>query len=109
MLANSARDVVLVVLDALVGVLQCLRLEWWFANQESVEDTPNGPDIDLVAVTFFSEHLRSNVVRCSTKRPFTFAIKKFFRCQTEVSDFDLHFVVEKDIAQFQVAMDDLLK
>lgn len=45
--AHAGRDVVLVALDARIGVLQRLRLEGGLPHQQRVQDATQRPNIDL--------------------------------------------------------------
>jgi hypothetical protein len=58
-------------------------------------------------VSLFSfEHFWCNIIRSATNGPFPFAIKLKFGRQTKITDFDLHLVIEKEVAQFEISVDD---
>ena len=42
-----------IILDVLVGLLNCIVLKGWFAEQQGVHDDSNRPDINLVAMPLF--------------------------------------------------------
>ena len=52
------------------------------------------------------KHFRCDVVWRSTDRSLAFALEFQFSCQSEISYFYLHFLIEEQIPEFKVAMDD---
>ena len=80
---------IFVLLDSGVSVLQCLSLERRLADQQRVEDTTDGPDVDLVTVTSLAKNLRCDVIRGSAQRSLPFTVKFNVRGQPKITDFDL--------------------
>lgn len=120
---------IFVVLDSGVGVFQRLSLEGRLADQQRVHDAAQRPDVHFEAVAFLSQHLRRDVVRGAAERAFAFALVVHLGGQTEIADFDLprekmffqsprgrttsdciylHGIVQENVAQLQIAMDDLV-
>lgn len=101
--------------------LQALRLERWLADEKCIQNAANRPDIHFVRVTSLGQHLGCNVVRRAAECPageirrfsdernslFAFSIIVQFRCQSKIADFHFHLLVQEQIAQFQVAVNDL--
>lgn len=52
------------------------------------------------------QYLRGDVVRGSTDGPLFLAFEFQFGGQTKISNLDLHFFVQEEIAQFHVSVDD---
>jgi len=66
--AHLGGDVVLVGLDALVGLLERLRLEGRLADEQREQDAAQGPGVHLVAVALLVQHLGRDVVRRAAQR-----------------------------------------
>ena len=104
------REVVGVHTNTLVGGLDISGLEWRLANDQSVDDNADGPDVDLVLVTLLTfEHLRRNIVRSTADSALSLAIELQFGSQTEVTDLDFHFVVNEEIAELQITVDHAMR
>ncbi len=82
--------VVLVPLDARVGVLERLRLEGRLAHQQRVQDTPQRPDVHLVAVALLAQHLWGDVVRGAAQGPLALPVVVNPGGEAEVAE--LHLV-----------------
>ena len=80
---------VLIPLDPGVCVLESLRFEGRLPHEQCVEDAADRPDVNLEAVTLLAQHLWSNVVGGTAKRPLPLAIGLDAGGEAEVSDFDL--------------------
>lgn len=57
---------------------------------------------------FAFKDLRCDVVGCSTDRPLPIAIKLELGSQTKVTDLDLHFVIDEQVAELETGVKDLL-
>jgi hypothetical protein len=47
------------------------------------------------------------VIGCSAHGPFSFLLKLEFSGQSEISHFEVHVPIQKDVGHFEVAMDDV--
>lgn len=91
-----------------VSIFQALCFEWWLAHQESIHDAANRPDVNFIRVTFLVQYFWCNVVRCSAKSFLSFAFV-FDACgETEISNLYVKLIVEEQIAQLQIAMNNLI-
>ena len=107
---SRLREAVGVHTDALVGRLHIGRLEGRLTDDERVDDDADGPDVDLVRVALLAfEHLGSDIVRSTANSALALAIKLELGSEAEVTDFDLHLVVEEEVAEFEVTMDDSVR
>lgn len=96
------------VFDALVGRVGVFGLEGRNAEIQSVEDDANAPDIDLEMIAATIKHLWRDVVGGATDCPFTLIGELQFGGQSKISYLDVEFAVDKDVAEFEVAVDDAL-
>ena len=104
---HRLRERVIVHPNALVGCLDVIGLEWRLANDKSVDDDAQRPDVDLVRVTLLAlQHLGSNIVRSTANGSLALAVELELRSKTEVTYLDLHLVVEEQVTQLKVTMDD---
>ena len=76
---------IFVLLDLCVCVLQRLSFERGLANQESVKNATHRPDVDLEAVTLFTENLWCDVIRGSTQGSLSLTIKVNAGRQSEIA------------------------
>lgn len=53
---------------------------------------------------FALKDLRGNIVRCTANSTLSFAIKLKFSGETEISDFDLHPIVEEQVTKLQISV-----
>lgn len=98
---------VLVSLDSSVRGFDISGLEWRFAYNQGVDNDAERPDVDLIAVACSAlKHFRSYVVGSSANGPLLLAFKIEFGCQAEVSKLNKHFVIQKQVAQFEITVDD---
>lgn len=58
--AHFEGNVVFVRADSFVSIFQSLSLKRGLAHQECVHDASNGPDVDLITVAFFCQHLETS-------------------------------------------------
>ena len=102
-------EIIRVHSDPLVGSLDVRRLKGWLANDESVNDDTDGPDIHLIRVTLLAlEHLRSDIVGSTANGALSLTIELKLGGETEIADLDLHLVVEEEVTQLQISMDDAM-
>lgn len=61
-----------------------------------------------MSVRYVEQHLRRNIIRCSTNRllPLTRILDQ--RCESKVSHLDIHVAVKEEIAELQIAVDHLV-
>ena len=97
--------------DSLVDGLDVLGLEGRAADDESVEDDADGPRVDLeaVAIRLVEQHLGRDVVGRAADRLLALAGDLDERGEPEVADLDVHVLVEEDVAELEVAVDDLVR
>ena len=100
------RERILVPFDSSVRGLDVRRLERRLADDQRVHDYAQGPDVDFVRVACPTlQHFRCDVVGCSANGPLLLAIKIELGGKTEVSQLDLHLVVEEQVAELEVSVD----
>lgn len=98
---------VVVKTNSFVGGFDVGRFEGRLANDQSIDDNTQRPDVYLVGVTALTfEHLWRDVVGCTANSSLFLAIEVQFRRQSKVAKFYLHLVVQKQVSEFQVAMND---
>ena len=61
----------------------------------------------MAALAF--EDLRGDIVRRTANRALLLTIKVELRGKAEVAQFDLHLVVEEEVAEFEVTVDDSVR
>lgn len=99
-----------VLADAPVSCFHVGRLERRFPNNERVDDDAQRPNIHLVRVAALAfEDLGGDIVRRTANRALLLAIKVKLRGKAEVTQLDLHLVVEEEVAEFEVTMDDSVR
>lgn len=104
---NVLWERVLVSLDSSVRGFHISGLEWRLAYNQGVDDDSEGPDVDLIAVACPAlQHFRSDVVGSSANGPLLLAFKIEFGCEAKVSKLNKHFVIQKEVAQFEITVDD---
>lgn len=96
--------------NALVDSLDILRLERRLPNDECIENDTDRPSVHLetVSVCYIEQHLRRNIIRCSTDRllPLTRILDQ---CRKpKVSHLNIHVPVKEEIAELQVTVDHLV-
>ena len=91
---NVIREVICVHSNSLVRCLDIRCLERRFSNDQRVNYHTYGPDVNLVRVTLLAfEDLRGDIVWSTTNSALPLTIELEFRCETKISDLDLHLVV----------------
>ena len=99
-----------VLADAPVSCFHVGCLERRFSNNERVDDDAQRPNIHLVRVAALAfEDLGGDIVRRTADRALLLAIKVKLRGKAEVTQLDLHLVVEEEVAEFEVTMDDSVR
>ena len=101
------REAVGVHSNALICSLNIACLKGRLADDQSVNNDTDRPDIDLIGVTLLAlKHLRSDIVRSTANGALALSVELEFRGETEVTDLDFHLVVQEEVTQLQVTMDD---
>lgn len=104
------REGVIVLLNAVVGGLHISGLKRRLANNQCVNDHAQRPDVNFVAVSAFSfQHLGSDVVGRAANCSLPFSIEVDLGCEAEITDLDLHLVVDEEVAEFEVTVDDSVR
>ena len=104
---DVVRERIAVLADAPVSCLHVGRLERRFSNNERVDYDAQRPNIHLVRVAALAfEDLGGDIVRRTANRALLLTIKVKLRGKAKVAQFDLHLVVEEEVAEFEVTMDD---
>mmetsp|Transcript_63556 Transcript_63556/g.150595 ORF Transcript_63556/g.150595 Transcript_63556/m.150595 type:complete len:225 (-) Transcript_63556:651-1325(-) len=92
------------------ALLVCVRHERREASQQDVEDDPHTPHVCSEAITFLSNHLRSNVARRAAHVVQNCA--RFADCrETKVSDLDDcvgRIVSQEEVLGLEITMNDVL-
>ena len=97
---------ILIAFDSIVGGLHISCFEWRLANNQRINDNSQGPNIDFVGVASSTfEHFRSDIVGCTANSSFLFAVEIEFGGESEISQLNHHFIVDKQVTQLQVSMD----
>jgi len=109
---NVARKAVLVVQNALVRALDVFGLVGRFANEHRVQDDAHGPDVDFEGVSPLGfvalNDFGCNVVGRPANGFALFVLVLDARREPEVTHFDVHVAVEKQVAEFEIAVNDVL-
>lgn len=96
-------------LDLFVGLLYVLRLERRTSIQHCVENHADRPVINFVAMAAVRiEHLGRQVVGRAADCFLFFTWVENLGSESEVADFKLHALGEKEIAEFEVSVDNFL-
>lgn len=103
---NVRGEYVSITLDVLISLLYCVVLKGWFAKEECIHDDSDRPNIYLVRMSLLLEDLWSNIVGSTTDCFLDVPFVANARGQPEVAYLGVHLVVDKNVAQLQVAMDD---
>ena len=107
---DVVRERIAVLADAPVSCLHVGRLERRFSNNERVDYDAQRPNIHLVRVAALAfEDLGGDIVRRTANRALLLTIKVKLRGKAKVAQFDLHLVVEEEVAEFEVTMDDSVR
>lgn len=90
---------VLIPLDSSVCGFDISGFERRFAYNQSVDDNSKRPDVNLIRMPSSSfQNLWSNVVWCSANGSFLLSVKVELGRKSEVSKFDLHFIIQKEVS-----------
>ena len=107
---DVVRERIAVLADAPVSCLHVGRLERRFSNNERVDYDAQRPNIHLVRVAALAfEDLGGDIVWRTANRALLLTIKVKLRGKAKVAQFDLHLVVEEEVAEFEVTMDDSVR
>ena len=100
-------EVVLVSFDARVSGFNVSRLERWLADDECVDNDAKRPDIDLVGVAYAAlKDLRRDVIGRATDGALLLTLEVELGCQSKVAQLDLHFFVDEEVSELDIAMND---
>lgn len=99
---------IVAILYLLVCCIGVFSLKGRDPKVKSVEYDSDAPNIHLEMVPLSLQHLRSDVIRCPTDRPLTLPLELQLRRQSEIPNFDIELSIYKDIAQFEVPVNDPL-
>ena len=95
--------------NSLVCRLYVRSLKGRLADNQRIDDDTDRPNVDFVRVTLFTfQHFGRNIVRGTTDGTLALTIELEFRCQTEITDLHLHFVVEEEVSKLQISVDDAM-
>ena len=97
---------IVAVFYSFVGLFHCLCLEWRFSYQQGVEYYAQGPDIGLEAVAGLCQYLWGDVVGSTAGGVPSISGMDQFSTEAEITNFNLHFMIEEDVAQFDISMHD---
>lgn len=101
---------VLACFDALVDLLDVARLEGGFPHQQRVQYHAERPDVYLERVAFrLVKDLRCNVVRRATDGFLPFVLRLELRGEPKVAHLQMHLRRQKQVRQFEIAVDDVLR
>ena len=94
----------------LVNGFNLFRLEGRATNDEGVQNDTNGPGVhfEAVAVCSVEEYFWGDVVRRTTDGLLAFAGILYQSSKSEISDFDIHASVQKQVPKFEVTVNDLV-
>jgi len=94
-------------LDSPVGRFDIRSFERRLADNESVNNYTEGPQIDLIGVSCFAfQDLRGDIVRSTANGSFLFTIEIKFGCKPKISNFYFHLLTEEEVAELQVSVND---
>ncbi len=101
---------ILVEFDSFVCTFDIRGLKRRSANQQSVKNNSNAPNVNFIRMSrSAAQDLRSNVVGSSTNCSLSFPVKHNFRGKSKVSYFHFHLVFQKQVSQLQISMNNLLR
>ena len=104
------RELVLIHSDSLVGGLYVIGFEWRLTDNEGVDDNTKRPDINLIRMALLSfENLRSDIVGSTTNGSFPLTIELELGGKTEITNLDLHLVVEEKVAELEISVNDPMR
>lgn len=58
---------------------------------------------------FAFKNLGCDIIWGTTNRPFSLSVKFELGCETKISNFDFHLVVEEKISKLEISMDDSMR
>lgn len=100
----------MVSFDSAICRFDISRFKGRLADYQSVDDDSQRPDVDFIRMARPSfQDLRCDVVWRTANSSLFLPVEIEFCGKTEVSKFDLHFLVDEKIAQLQVSVDDAVR
>lgn len=94
--------------DLLVGGLDFWGFKWRLADKLSVNDDSHRPDVDLIRMSLSLQNFWSDIVGRAANGLLLFLVELQPSSQSEVTKFDFHVLVQKEISEFQISVDDLV-
>ena len=95
--------------NSLISRFDVRSLKGRLADNQRIDDDTDRPNVDFVRVTLFAfQHFGRNIVRGTADGTLALTIELEFRGQTEITDFDLHFVVQEEVTELQISVDDAM-
>lgn len=89
------------ILDVLVQLFTVLRVEGWKTDQHLVDDRSKRPPVRRLAMTLSLQHLRGQVLGCSTKRLGLAVASDSHLGETKIGQLDVACTVYKHVLWFQ--------
>lgn len=103
------REVEFTTLDPQVSLFDVTGLKGRRANEHGVDDYAEGPDIHLIRVPSATlKDLRGNIIWCATNSSLFLALVLETGGKPEIADLNLHFFGEKQVAELEVPVDDVV-
>ena len=102
---NLLGKLIAALLDSAISLVYSLSLERWLSNEQREEDDPERPNINFKPMASLGQDLRSNVIGRSAGGESSLAVMIHLGAESEVPNFDLHLVVEENIAKLDIPMD----
>lgn len=96
------------VLDLFVRILDILRFERRPPINQCIDNYSEAPNVNFVAMPLRLQYLRRDIVGSSTNGFLFLPIEINLGRQSEIPNFDAHIFIEKEVAQLEVSMYDLL-
>jgi hypothetical protein len=102
-------EAVLVASNSLIGCLDIVSFKWRLADNKSVNNDSQGPDINLVRMSLFAlKNFWRNIVGSTADGSFALSIELKLGGETEISHFDFHLVVKEKVTEFQISMNNAM-
>ena len=96
------------VFDSSVCLFNGLGLEGWFADENGVEYDAQSPNIGLKTMPGLCKDFRGDVVGGATGGKPSISWMGQLSTKSKITNFNLHLIIQKNIAQFDISVDDPL-
>ena len=104
------RERIAILSDAPVRGFHIGGLEGRLAYDQRVNYHSQRPDVDLVGVAGLAfEDFRRNIVRSTANCSLFLSVEVEFGREAEITQLDLHLVVEEEVAQLEITMDNAMR